>query len=68
MRCTQGRQIVEVQFEPGEVYNAWYTQLPLHHLLVAEPMMRRRYPTVTRVKRTVYTRPKQRTIERHIYW
>ncbi|TFY83112.1 hypothetical protein EWM64_g899 [Hericium alpestre] len=44
-----GRQIVEVQFEPGNVYQAWY-------------------PTVTRVKRTVYTRPKQHTVERHIYW
>ncbi|KAH9948772.1 hypothetical protein B0H21DRAFT_820705 [Amylocystis lapponica] len=47
-----GRQIVEVQLEPGEVYNAWY-------------------PSVTRVKRTIYTRPqtsKHRTIERTIYW
>ena len=26
------------------------------------------YPTVTRVKRTIYTRPKPRTIERHVYW
>ncbi|KAH8982430.1 hypothetical protein EDB86DRAFT_3074207 [Lactarius hatsudake] len=44
-----GRQIVEVQFEPGDVYHAWY-------------------PSVTRVKRTIYTRPKPRTIERHVYW
>jgi hypothetical protein len=45
----QGRQIVEVQFEPGHVYHAWY-------------------PSVTRVKRTIYTRPKPHTVERHVYW
>ena len=45
----QGRQVVEVQFEPGEIYHAWY-------------------PSVTRVKRTIYTRPKPRTVERHVYW
>lgn len=45
----QGRQIVEVQFEPGDIYHAWY-------------------PTVTRVKRTIYTRPQPRTVERHVYW
>jgi hypothetical protein len=45
----QGRQIVEVQFEPGDIYHAWY-------------------PSVTRVKRTIYTRPKPRTVERHVYW
>jgi len=48
-----GRQIVEVQLEPGEIYNAWY-------------------PTVTRVRRTIshprISGPKQRTIERRIYW
>ncbi|KAI9508143.1 hypothetical protein F5148DRAFT_1284400 [Russula earlei] len=44
-----GRQIVEVQFEPGDVYRAWY-------------------PSVTRVKRTIYTRSKPQTIERHVYW
>ncbi|KAI0045116.1 hypothetical protein FA95DRAFT_1607983 [Auriscalpium vulgare] len=44
-----GRQVVEVQFEPGDVYHAWY-------------------PSVTRVKRTIYTRPKHRTLERHVYW
>lgn len=22
--CIQGRQIVEVQIEPGEIFNAWY--------------------------------------------
>ncbi|KAF8506063.1 hypothetical protein F5888DRAFT_499238 [Russula emetica] len=44
-----GRQIVEVQFEPGDIYHAWY-------------------PSVTRVKRTIYTRPKPRTVERHVYW
>jgi len=44
-----GRQVVEVQFEPGEVYHTWY-------------------PSVTRVKRTIYTRPKPRTVERHVYW
>ncbi|KAH9960442.1 hypothetical protein BC827DRAFT_1133015, partial [Russula dissimulans] len=26
------------------------------------------YPTITRVKRTIYTRPQQRTFERHVYW
>jgi hypothetical protein len=46
---SQGRQIVEVQFEPGDIYHAWY-------------------PSVTRVKRTIYTRPKPRTVERHVYW
>jgi len=44
-----GRQIVEVQFEPGEVYSTWY-------------------PMVTRVKRTIYTRPQARTIQRSVYW
>ena len=50
-----GRQIVEVQLEANEVYQAWY-------------------PTVTRVRRTVsYTRPqisrpRERTVERRIYW
>ncbi|VDB91526.1 unnamed protein product [Peniophora sp. CBMAI 1063] len=45
-----GRQIVEVQFEPNEIYHAYY-------------------PAVTRVRRTVYTRPKRvPTVERHIYW
>jgi hypothetical protein len=45
----QGRQVVEIQFEPGDIYHAWY-------------------PSVTRVKRTIYTRPKPRTVERHVYW
>jgi len=26
------------------------------------------YPTVTRVKRTIYTRPQPHTVERHVYW
>ncbi|KAI5987779.1 hypothetical protein EDC04DRAFT_2821557 [Pisolithus marmoratus] len=65
-----GRQILEVQLEAGEMYRAWYVCfvpviLPYHPCLVY------RYPTVTRVRRTVtYTRPitKQRTVERQIYW
>ncbi|KAN0128583.1 hypothetical protein V8E53_013628 [Lactarius tabidus] len=26
------------------------------------------YPSVTRVKRTIYTRPRPRTVERSVYW
>jgi len=45
-----GRQILEIRFDAGDYYRAWY-------------------PTVTRVKRTVYTIPSQsRTIERTVYW
>jgi len=44
-----GRHVVEVQFDQGDIYQAWY-------------------PSVTRVKRTIYTRPKARTIERSVYW
>ncbi|KAJ7752538.1 hypothetical protein B0H14DRAFT_2980351 [Mycena olivaceomarginata] len=48
-----GRQILEVQMDAGDIYNAWYptvTRVRPHPLLRAPPSSR------------------QRTIERHIYW
>ena len=74
----QGRQIVEVQLDPGEIYHAWYVS-PLSSPLASPPLpiamlmlvCSLRYPTVTRVRRTVQYLPsttRKRTVERHIYW
>ena len=66
----QGRQIVEVQLDPGEIYHAWYV-FPNLPWKCADHLGLRRYPTVTRVRRTVSYLPapqRKRTIERTIYW
>ncbi|KAH9927082.1 uncharacterized protein BXZ73DRAFT_102678 [Epithele typhae] len=72
-----GRQIVEVQMEPGEIYHAWYVPAPALALPFAAPTLTtprasHRYPTVTRVRRTVQYLPaaahRKRTVERQIYW
>ncbi|OCH94545.1 hypothetical protein OBBRIDRAFT_722559 [Obba rivulosa] len=47
-----GRQILEVQLEPGEIYNAWY------------PTVTRVKRTISYTRPVKNTR----TIERHIYW
>ncbi|KAI0758077.1 hypothetical protein C8Q74DRAFT_1319934 [Fomes fomentarius] len=47
-----GRQIVEVQLEPGEIYHAWY------------PTVTRVRRTVSYLP----TPQRKRTIERTIYW
>ncbi|KAJ7622712.1 hypothetical protein B0H17DRAFT_202463 [Mycena rosella] len=49
----QGRQILEVQIEAGEVYNAWY------------PTVTRVRRTVSYARPSV---GRQRTVERRIYW
>ncbi|KAL6307146.1 hypothetical protein BKA93DRAFT_823610 [Sparassis latifolia] len=48
-----GRQIVEVQLGPEEVYHAWY------------PTVTRVKRTISYTRPTV---PKHRTIERMVYW
>jgi len=48
-----GRQIVEVQLDPGEVYHAWY------------PTVTRVKRTVSYARPSLH---KQRTIERRVYW
>ncbi|KAF9813576.1 hypothetical protein IEO21_05508 [Rhodonia placenta] len=47
-----GRQILEVQMEPGEIYNAWY------------PTVTRVKRTISYTR----PQHKQRTVERFIYW
>ncbi|KAJ7347425.1 hypothetical protein DFH08DRAFT_960755 [Mycena albidolilacea] len=49
----QGRQILEVQMDAGEVYNAWY------------PTVTRVRRTVSYARPSL---GRQRTIERRIYW
>ncbi|TDL29949.1 hypothetical protein BD410DRAFT_47545 [Rickenella mellea] len=49
-----GRQIVEVQFEPGDYYSAWY------------PQVTRVRRTISYGKPKVQTG--QHTVERHVYW
>jgi len=48
-----GRQIVEVQLEPGEIYNAWY------------PSVTRVKRTISYTRPSPQ---RQRTVERFIYW
>ncbi|KAF9498637.1 hypothetical protein BDN71DRAFT_1587310 [Pleurotus eryngii] len=47
-----GRQIIEVQLQPGEVYNAWY------------PSVTRVKRTISYTR----PQASRRTIERRIYW
>jgi len=48
-----GRQVVEIQFEPGEMYRAWY------------PQVTRVRRTISYTKPQD---ARHRTVERHIYW
>jgi len=53
-----GRQVVEIQFEPGDLYSAWYPQVTRV----------RRTISYTRPVQNHVQKHQQRTIERHVYW
>ncbi|KAF8317820.1 uncharacterized protein EI90DRAFT_3133577 [Cantharellus anzutake] len=65
-----GRLIVQVQFEPGNYYNAWWDAFTTASHLSSPDILTVRAPTVTRVRRTTYIngpRVTQQVIERTYY-
>ncbi len=55
MEHPQGRQIVEVQLEPGDIYHAWYPTVT-------------RVRRTTYYPPAIAAPPKVRTVERRVYW
>ncbi|KAI0775874.1 hypothetical protein BD413DRAFT_610595 [Trametes elegans] len=55
-----GRQIVEVQLDPGEVYHAWYPTVTRVRRTVSYNSRPPAVPLIAPAHK--------RTVERHIYW